>query len=666
MEAGFWAVGRGDEVEFRVFGRRYADRPPMVTFCRMPHGSAVLLGRLYYRRHLTDELASWRPELPTKGANLCDAALALAAYHRHGLRGVEQLEGDFSVALWDAREGRLVGCRDPMGGYPLFWTAAHGAIALGSSIRPLLGLLTSRSLNLDYLAEFLMLSGPVQELPSEHCAYKGIYRLLPGTTISLQVSTGQVEQRTHWNWQEHLVDSGASRPDELGSQFLEHLRLAVRERIRGRIASHLSGGMDSTTVSLLARDWIHSGAGEGPLHTLSLVYHRLPGLARETFYLESVLPWAGSVAHRIPADDLLDFDGFAAPPPHDEPYAGLFRMAMDRATVEVAAEVGAATMLTGLGADEVLVNSPTHLADLLRRGRLCTAWAEACRWARADGCNPWEILYPHGIANLLPPWSRAGLGALLRRGYASWRGQNDWTIAPWIRSCFARRYELRCRAAENARRTVASCRPIGLSLALAAIESRKGDFNRWFLGAPRGVVIAHPFLDPRVLCLGLSIQSRVVAEPGSGKPVLAEALRGLVPDRLRNRRRKGHYNEIYFLGLARNLQALEAMIRRAPIDDLDLFDKVTLIQCLQKAALGDARNVRALNRFNLTLSLIRWLSSQADWSRVMESPAETIRAGRLGAGGARETALEPVEKGWISVREGQRPSVTSSARERQV
>ena len=79
--------------------------------------------------------------------------------------------------------------------------------------------------------------------------------------------------------------------------------------------------MDSTSVALLARELIGAGAAEGPLHTLSLVYERLPQLARERPYIEKVLQGKQDIiAHRIPADDLLHYDAFAKAPPHDEPY----------------------------------------------------------------------------------------------------------------------------------------------------------------------------------------------------------------------------------------------------------------------------------------------------------------------------------------------------------
>jgi len=626
MKVGFSVVSRGKDVEFQLFGPPCTDQPSLVTFFQAFDHIAVLMGRLYYRRELLADLDSRLVAERFKECESNDAALALFAYFQFGLKGLERLEGDFALVIWDAKAGCLVGARDPMGGYPLFWTKHADVIALSTSLYPLLTLLPRRSLDLDYLAEYLTLSAPTMELPIERCAYEGVHRLQAGTTICMHTLAGNVEQRVYWNWLERLVDSGTDQMEEISEHYGNLVRHAVRERICGRTTSHLSGGMDSTSVAVIAHNLISSGVGEAPLHALSLVYEQLPGLTGELPYIEGVLQQhKGIVGHRIPADDVLDFDIFAAPPPHDEPFAGLNRLALDRATIDAAVQCGATTMLTGIGSDEMMVMNPFHITDLLRRGLLGSAWTEARKWARVDNCSPWNILYPYGVANILPGWSRGGMEALLRRGYAAWKNQNEWTIAPWIAPSFARQYAMRSRALESAHETFNLCQPTTLSCALASIRSRIGDVDRWSIAAPQGLAIAHPFLDARVLCFGLGIQAKFKPKPEGQKPILAWAMRDVLPENIRNRRSKADFSKIYYLGLARNLQSLEVMIRQAPIDEVGLLDKDILIQCLHQAALGLAKGVGGLHRLNLTLSFIKWFCMQSEWQRTVGSPSKIIR-----------------------------------------
>jgi asparagine synthase (glutamine-hydrolysing) len=124
------------------------------------------------------------------------------------------------------------------------------------------------------------------------------------------------------------------------------------------------------------------------------------------------------------------------------------------------------------------------------------------------------------------------------------------------------------------------------------------------------MVLTHPFRDPRVYSLGLGIQSRVRPQPGAQKPILAAALRGILPECILNRPSKGHFNEVYYVGLSRNLQRLEALIEDAPIDDLGFLDKATLLDCLQRAALGNAKDAPSQGAMDRTLSLLLWLTRE--------------------------------------------------------
>jgi len=205
---------------------------------------------------------------------------------------------------------------------------------------------------------------------------------------------------------------------------------------------------------------------------------------------------------------------------------------------------------------------------------------------------------------------RMGVGNWLRGGYATWHRQTEWTISPWIRPDFARRMDLRGRSLANLRSLYHACRPVGLSMSLASIRMYQEGFSRLYLAAPHGMVLTHPFLDLRVFSLGLGMQSRVLPQPGGQKPVLAAAMRGILPECILSRPRKGDFNEAYYMGLSRNLRRLEALVEQAPVDDLGFLDKARLLDCLQRAALGNAGDVGALLQFNGTLSLLLWLTRE--------------------------------------------------------
>jgi asparagine synthase (glutamine-hydrolysing) len=608
MTVGFTVFARASLAEFHLSDHGYADRPALVTQAENAGVRLVLIGRLYYRSDLRTRLDLTAQDARDLAQD-CDAALALAAYQKDGLEGLERLEGDFTLAVWDSLSRRLICMREPTGGYPFFYTAHDGGILASTHMEPLLDARAS-SLDPEYLADYLMSPGlPLEDTTDGRTAYQGIQRLLPGSIAVFHLASGRVEQRRYWDWLERRVDPGTDDIAALGEQYLDVLRGAVRTRLRGRTASHLSGGIDSTGVALIARDCLQ---GREPVHALSLVYHKLPLLARERPYLESALELPGFTAHLINGDDALDFDLLNSAPPHNEPCPGLVRAcASAQALIAAAAEAGAATVLTGIGADEIFDMQPYHLTEMLRHGRIWSAWSEASHWARARNKNVWEVLRPYGFDNLLPAVMNMGIGNWMRGGYAAWGRNSQWTVAPWIRPDFARRMDLRGRAIANFRRTFHACPQIDVSLALHSIRGCQDGLSRLHLAAPHGMMLTHPFFDRRAYSLGLGIKSRVRPKPGGGqKPILAAAMRGILPECILNRPLKGHFNESYFVGLSRNRAFLESLVEQAPVDDLGFLDKTILIDCLQRAALGNAGDATTMLHFEGVLSLLLWLTQR--------------------------------------------------------
>jgi asparagine synthase (glutamine-hydrolysing) len=605
MNIGFTVVNRGDAVAIRFTGKPGAGPLALLSFACRDRRAVVVLGRLYYRAELTGRL----PEtLDLESAS--EAELALAVFRHEGVAGLERLEGDFALVAWDGRERRLYAMRDPMGGYPLYWTEAEGTFALSTQMEALLDLRPTRTLNVDYLAEFLMLPSPTfHEVPSEQCAYEGIRRVRGGVILSRRYPDGTVDLRRYWNWFERRIDPGTDDLDALSEQFGARFRLAVRERCRGRVAAHLSGGMDSTAVALVAHQL--AGREDNPVHALTLDFERLAYLARERPYADCALATPGIVAHHVNGDDLLAYSAFSPVPHFEEPSTAMVVAgAQLGALADAAAGAGADTLLTGLGADEMLTPLPFDLTGLLRRGRFLSAWRQAAHWGATYQTSTWQFFLEYGVRNLLPCWLRMGLWPLVRGGYASWQRQGPWTIAPWIRPSFARRYGLRGRALANLRWMYRSGPSPVLSQALAEITANQGDNYRWYLAAPRGIAQAHPFQDTRLVRWGLGIRGRYRAEPGEQKPILGRAMREVLPAVIRQRRGKGHFNEVYFLGLSRNLPRLEAMIRKLPPVAAELFDSQELLHCLRMAALGVSGDAMAVGRLDLTLTLVHWLVSQ--------------------------------------------------------
>ena len=611
MLVGFYTLSDGHHAELRLAGREQANG--LLSTCAAGDHAVVLLGRIHYREDLMARIGLGVENLDS----LDDAALVLAAYRARGSKGLTLLEGNFSLVIWDERRKILIGLRDPMGGYPLYWAQRQGQTALGTSLLGLSRWAQADSIDREYLAEYLMIPCFGQNEPEcTNTVYEGIQRVRPGTLVTVPFPSGRVEEQVYWHWLDRLDDPGTDKLEAVAQGYLSRLRDAVRQGMRGTTAAHLSGGMDSTSVYMLALDLLQEG--QGPLHTISLVYDQMRVLAKERPLIEELTRnRARLTPHHILGDDLLNFDGQIEPPYHDEPWPALSTIEVEQARVDVASRHGVVSVLTGHGADEMVDMGPYHIADLLRRGRWLRAWGEACQVARAENASVWSIFYPFGAMNLMPLAIREGPGPWLHNGYTDWDRMDDASIAPWFLPGFARKHRLRERGIASLRRTFHACRPTVLSVALSKILGRTGDLGRWYLSTPRGIHVTHPFLDPRLLCYCLGMHARMSPPPRTTpKPVLADAMRGILPENIRTRPKAGFFNEPYFRGMAKHLQSLQSLVHLARVEEFELLDKEVLIQCLQRSALGIGNKRIQLDRVNLTLSFLKWLSMRETWRRL--------------------------------------------------
>lgn len=597
-----------------TFGRfePYSDQLEIATrllsFAQDDSVSVILMGRLYYRE---EHLLRLRGRLDDRTFDRCrssDASLALGLYRCGGIGSLCRLEGDFVVACYDRTTNRLLALRDPLGAYPLFWVQQRNTFAVGTSIRPLVDLLGSAELDSEYMVDYLAFpTDAISELPSSRTAYRGVGRLLPGHTWEANLSTQQVISKPYWSWRENTNQFASNTIEEAGEFVRERLERAVRERLslRGETAVHFSGGFDSTGVALLANQLTESRSDH--VHALTLVYGRDPMLAQEQQYVQFALNRsAGIVYHPIPADDLLDFDDHERIPPLDEPWPMGARLKVVEELVQTGNNAGADTIMTGDGADHLFFQSSDYLlAEHLRSGRMRAAWRLARQWGYDSSQSPSGI-YFDALRMVLPLWLRDGVGPLLKGGRSPFEKLSARTIPPWFTREFTRRFQLRKRILDM--QYPPTCSGV---MTPEAVAFSAGDCNNWHVGLPKGVVICRPYWDPRLVTLALALPKSLLVKPGQMKPLLAAALKDVLPEQILTRSRKVHFGELNS-GLARNRRSLEEMILQAPIPE-GAIDRAMLIDSLDKAALGIYNEAIAVGRLRLALSYARWISGREAW-----------------------------------------------------
>lgn len=598
MRTGFEVILEiNKQAEFNLLSPQQSSNESLISFAQdsITKMAVVLIGRIYYQADLKTHFPK-----AFQQAFSSDAYLVLAIFCHYGLTSLEKLEGEFALVIFNPETQCLLALRDPLGSYPLYWINDGKTLRVGTNLISLARQTPQALVNGDFLASFLMFPYAFVELTTEQTAFERIRRLLPGTLLAL-CPDGRANKIWSWDWSKQVQPIENITLPEAGSQFVNLFRQGIKERIQdGKVASHLSGGMDSSAVVCIARDLLLPEK----LITLSMVY-QMRSLRDETRYIEMVVEQGGAIApYYLDGDAALDFQWFGDRlPEHDEPYAGLFGLAMEQMLVDLAARLKVTTIFTGSGSELITEGNRYHLADLIRQGYWNAALSTARQWSQAKNQSLWSVLHRFGIEPLLPLLLRKGISTSMRRGYGTWPKLESFAIPPWVLPSFANKYQMALKA--NSTIQQIGQYSVEQSFNLLGLRTASGNWASWYLAAPLGIRISQPFLDPRSIAYCLSLPRELREIPGVPKPILQEAMKGILPEPIRTRRYKRNFNEVYWRGLAQNLPHLEEMVRQSSIDELGIFDKSQLIRVMREHAVGIG-DVRSGSRISSSLALIAW------------------------------------------------------------
>jgi asparagine synthase (glutamine-hydrolysing) len=200
---------------------------------------AVFNGELYNFAELRIRLAERGHEVRGRG----DTPVIPHLYEEHGVRFVEELEGMFAIALWDATRQRLVLARDRLGKKPVVWTRLpDGTFAFASELKSFHALPGfRREPDLAAIDAYLAL----QYVPGTRTGLVGVTRVEPGSTLVIEGESVTADR--YWR---PPVDQPAASDEAWLARVREEVGAAVRKRLAADVplGALLSGGHDSAIV----------------------------------------------------------------------------------------------------------------------------------------------------------------------------------------------------------------------------------------------------------------------------------------------------------------------------------------------------------------------------------------------------------------------------------
>jgi asparagine synthase (glutamine-hydrolysing) len=227
--------------------------------------------------------ATLRPGLEAKGHRFrgnSDTEVMLAAFESYGIEEALKLfSGMFAAGIWDRKHRVLHFVRDRMGKKPLYIALTDGALLFASELK---AILAYPGFNPVVDAGALAMMLRQGWMPDQHCIWKGIFKLPPGTMLSIRAedlptaSAESLRERTRCYWSLAAIAEAGQRhllsvdDDEVHAELDWLLRAAVRQRMVADVplGAFLSGGIDSSTVVALMQ-----AQSSRPIRTFTIGFH---------------------------------------------------------------------------------------------------------------------------------------------------------------------------------------------------------------------------------------------------------------------------------------------------------------------------------------------------------------------------------------------------------
>jgi asparagine synthase (glutamine-hydrolysing) len=496
-----------------------------------PDGGTWLVfnGEIYGYQALRAELRRRGREFRTES----DTEVVLNAYLEWGDEFVEHVDGMFAIALWDARARRLKLYRDRPGIKPLYYYHDGRRFAFASELKAIETACAAERLEVDGTALYDFLG--YRYVPAPKTLYRNCYKLPPAHRVSFDPATGALETpRRYWS----VPTPERPRRPDVGACAAE-LRALITSAVGDQMIADvplgffLSGGIDSSVV-------VASAALTGRrVSTFSIGFDS--DEVSETPFAREVATLFGTDHHerilsQTHAQELLP----KLKTWFDEPFAD--ESSMPTFLVSAAAREHVTVVLTGDGGDEVFGGYRTYA----RFGRY-DRWPT---WPRFMDSAAFALRRPfhrrHAVARALglletafssgpDLWARimGGMPRAAKRDYAAELGvprdYDDW----W-------HYREHWRADLPIRTRL---QLVDFHTFLPGLVLAKVDRTSMAVSLEARV----PLLDRRVIEFSFGLEEELRYHGGQTKGLLRHAYRGILPDHILDRRKKGFGIPRYYL-----------------------------------------------------------------------------------------------------------------------
>ncbi|MEL7110633.1 MAG: asparagine synthase-related protein [Pseudomonadota bacterium] len=363
-----------------------------------------------------DDLEGLRERVSLPADEQNTAKILAFAYRKWGEDLVRKITGEFAFAIWNRTDRSLFCGRDRFGQIPFAYMVTPNGIVFGS----------------DFISVAMATAGPPEindawiisrvcgtVLDQDATAFKEVKKLPPAST--LHWCEGRVCLRKYWSFAE-IEPTGE---DIDISELLEALEDAIHRRTAGtQSVAFLSGGLDSSSIAILARD-LNQKSSAAPLPSVSLVLDAFPEES-ERPYIESVLGQGGFEAHLV---NLREYDVVSELARYTRIQGAPTRAGAapiyDQALSKVE-QLGFSSVLDGHGGDEVISSfGIMRIFELGNNGEWLTAMREMASLSRHS-----DLEFLDNYVALLASKGQGLMAKIARRVFTFMRATSDVEPSP--------------------------------------------------------------------------------------------------------------------------------------------------------------------------------------------------------------------------------------------
>ena len=233
-----------------------------------------------------------------------DTEVIVHAYEEWGMKCLDKFRGMFAFALWDDKKKQLILVRDRIGIKPLYYTIEDGVLIFASEIKAILAVMKhTPTINEKAMYDYLSFL----TTPEEETLFEGIYKLRPSTYMIFS-ENGIKTKEKYWDvWDYTHPELYQADYATIKEAIISELRTSVKLRKESDVpvGVFLSGGIDSSTnAALFSEDETSS------VKAFCIGYDQdYESYKNETSYAKLMAEYCGAEYHErlLTQDDLFAF-----------------------------------------------------------------------------------------------------------------------------------------------------------------------------------------------------------------------------------------------------------------------------------------------------------------------------------------------------------------------